>query len=66
MYVYILKGPFTVDEQGKGPRVFERGQVYEEPIGEPMQARNTNAGEPMEMLVVQISDEGEPLMYKAE
>jgi hypothetical protein len=31
-----------------------------------MQARNTNAGEPMEMLVVQISDEGEPLMYKAE
>jgi hypothetical protein len=31
-----------------------------------MQAKNTNAGEPMEMLVVQISDEGEPLMYKAE
>jgi hypothetical protein len=60
-------------------KVFETGQVYEEPIG-PMQAKNTNAGEPMEMLVVQISDEGEPmemlvvqisdegepLMYKAE
>lgn len=66
VYVYILKGPFTVDEEGKGTQVFETGQVYEEPIGEPMQAKNTNAGEPMEMLVVQISDEGEPLMYKAE
>jgi quercetin dioxygenase-like cupin family protein len=66
VYVYILKGPFTVDEEGKGTQVFETGQVYEEPIGEPMQAKNTNAGEPMEMLVVQISNEGEPLMYKAE
>jgi quercetin dioxygenase-like cupin family protein len=66
VYVYILKGPFTVDEEGKGTQVFETGQVYEEPIGEPMQAKNTNAGEPMEMLVVQISDEGEPLMYKAD
>ena len=66
VYVYVLKGPFTVDEEGKGTQVFETGQVYEEPIGEPMQAKNTNAGEPMEMLVVQISDEGEPLMYKAE
>lgn len=66
VYVYVLKGPFTVDEEGKGTLVFETGQVYEEPIGEPMQAKNTNAGEPMEMLVVQISDQGEPLMYKAE
>jgi hypothetical protein len=31
-----------------------------------MQAKNTNAGEPMEMTVVQVSGEGEPLMYKAE
>jgi quercetin dioxygenase-like cupin family protein len=66
VFVYVLKGPFTVDEEGKGTQVFETGQVYEEPIGEPMQAKNMNAGELMEMLVVQISDEGEPLMYKAE
>ena len=32
---------------------------------QPMQARNTKAGEPMEMLVVQISDEGEPLIHNA-
>ena len=66
VYVYVLKGPFTVDEAGKGTQVFEAGQVYEEPIGQTMQARNTDAGEPMEMLVVQISNPGEPLMYKAE
>jgi quercetin dioxygenase-like cupin family protein len=66
VYVYILKGPFTVDEEGKGTQVFKTGQVYEEPIGEPMQAKNTNADARMEMLVVQISDAGEPLMYKAE
>jgi quercetin dioxygenase-like cupin family protein len=66
VYVYVLKGPFTVDEAGKGTQVFEAGQVYEEPIGQPMQAKNTNAGEPMEMLVVQISNKGEPLMYKVE
>jgi quercetin dioxygenase-like cupin family protein len=66
VYVFVLKSPFTVDEAGKGTQVFETGQVYEEPIGQPMQARNTDAGEPMEMLVVQISNPGEPLMYKAE
>jgi quercetin dioxygenase-like cupin family protein len=66
VYVYVLKGPFTVDQEGKSTQVFEAGEVYEEPVGEPMQAKNTNAGEPMEMLVVQISDAGEPLMYKAE
>jgi hypothetical protein len=32
---------------------------------QPTQAKSTNAGEPMEMLLVQISDEGDPLMYKA-
>jgi hypothetical protein len=32
---------------------------------QPMQAKNPNAGEPVEMLVMQISDEGDPLMYKA-
>jgi quercetin dioxygenase-like cupin family protein len=66
VYVYVLNGPFTVDEEGKDRQVFETGQVYQEPIGQPMQARNVDAGGPMEMLVVQISNVGEPLMYKVE
>ena len=32
---------------------------------QPMEGKSTNAGEQMEMLVVQISDEGHALIYKA-
>ena len=32
---------------------------------QPMEGKSTNAGEQMEMLVVQISDEGHVLIYKA-
>jgi quercetin dioxygenase-like cupin family protein len=66
VYVYVLKGPFTIEELGKGAQTLETGQLYEEPIGEPMQARNVSAEEPMELLVIQVSKEGEPLMYKVE
>jgi quercetin dioxygenase-like cupin family protein len=66
VYVYVLKGPFSVDEEGKATKTFETGQVYEEPLNHPMQARNTNANEAMELLVVQVNNQGEPLMYKVD
>jgi quercetin dioxygenase-like cupin family protein len=66
VYVYVLKGPFTIEEVGKGTITVEAGQVYEEAIGQPMQARNVSTTEPMELLVIQVSKEGEPLMYKVE
>jgi hypothetical protein len=31
-----------------------------------MQGFNESAGEPIELLVVQVQNEGEPLMYQAE
>ena len=65
-YVYVLKGTFTVEEQGKPAQTFEAGQLYEEPIGNPMQAFNQSAEEPVELLVIQVQDEGEPLMYQAD
>lgn len=65
-YVYVLKGTFIVEEQGKPAQTFEAGQLYEEPIGSPMQAFNQSADEPVELLVIQVQDEGEPLMYQAE
>jgi quercetin dioxygenase-like cupin family protein len=65
-YVYVLKGTFTVEEQGKPAQTFEAGQLYEEPIGNPMQAFNQSADEPVELLVIQVQDEGEPLMYQAD
>jgi quercetin dioxygenase-like cupin family protein len=65
-YVYVLKGTFTVEEEGKPAQTFEAGEMYEEPTGSPMQAFNKSADGPMELLVVQVQNEGEPLMYQAE
>lgn len=66
VYVYVLEGSFTIDEQGKERRTFKAGELYKEPIGAPMQARNLNASEPLKLLVFQVTPEGEPLMVKAE
>jgi quercetin dioxygenase-like cupin family protein len=65
-YVYVLKGTLTIEEEGKPVQTFEAGQLYEEPIGNPMQAFNKSADEPIEILVMQVQNEGEPLMYQAE
>lgn len=66
VYVYVLEGAFTIDEQGKERRIFRPGELYKEPIGAPMQARNLSASEPLKLLVFQVTPEGEPLMVKAE
>lgn len=66
VYVYVLEGSFTMDEQGKDRQTLKAGQVYREPIGTPMQARNLNANEPVKILVFQITPKGEAQMYKAE
>jgi quercetin dioxygenase-like cupin family protein len=65
-YVYVLKGTLTIEEDGKPTQAFEAGQVYEEPIGNPMQGFNKSADEPTELLVMQVQNEDEPLMYQAE
>lgn len=66
VYLYVLEGSFTIDEQGKERRTFEAGELYKEPVGAPMQARNLDASEPLEVLVFQVSAKGEPPMIKAE
>jgi quercetin dioxygenase-like cupin family protein len=65
-YVYVLKGTLTVEEEGKPAQTFQAGELYVEPIGNPMQAFNKSADEPFELLVFQVQNEGEPLMYQAE
>ena len=65
-YVYVLEGTFTVEEEGKPAQTFEAGELYEEPMGNPMQAFNKSADGPMELLLIQVQNEGEPLMYQAE
>jgi quercetin dioxygenase-like cupin family protein len=66
VYVYVLEGSFTIDEQGKERQNFKAGELYREPIGAPMQARNLNASEPLKLLVFQLGPKGEPLMIKAD
>ena len=66
VYVYVLEGSFTVDEQGKPRQTITAGQLYEEPIGTPMQARNVNTSQPLKILLFQVNRHGEPLAYKAD
>jgi quercetin dioxygenase-like cupin family protein len=66
VFVYVAEGSFTIEEEGKPPQTLAAGEVYEEPIGQPMLARNLSSDQPMELLVLQVSDEGEPLMYVAD
>lgn len=66
VYVYVLEGSFTIDEQGKERRTFKAGELYREPVGVPMQARNLNASESLKVLVFQVTPEGEPQMVKAD
>jgi quercetin dioxygenase-like cupin family protein len=66
VYVYVLEGSFTVDEHGKPRQTFTAGQLYEEPIGTPMQARNVSTPEPLRILLFRVHAPGEPLAFKAE
>jgi quercetin dioxygenase-like cupin family protein len=66
VYVYVLEGSFTIDEQGKPRQTFTVGQLYEEPIGTPMQARNISISEQLKVLLFQVHGQGEPLAYKVD
>lgn len=66
VYVYVLEGSFTMDEQGKDRHTFQAGELYKEPVGTPMQTRNLNTSAPLKLLVIQMTPKGEPLMIKAD
>jgi quercetin dioxygenase-like cupin family protein len=66
VYVYVLEGAFTVDEQGRPHQTFKAGELYAEPIGTAMQAGNLSTSEPMKLLVIQVTPKCERPMYKAE
>jgi quercetin dioxygenase-like cupin family protein len=66
VFVVVKEGAFTIEVDGKPQHTIKAGEVYEEPIGTPMLAKNLNTAEPAKFLVIQLSNAGEPLMYKAE
>jgi quercetin dioxygenase-like cupin family protein len=58
VYVYVLDGSFTMDEQGKERHTYQAGELYREPIGTPMQARNLNTSAPLKLLIIQMTPKG--------
>ncbi len=61
VFVYILEGEFTVDTEA-GRQTFKAGDVYEEPIGRVMQARNLSTANPLKFVVFQVGDKGKPFV----
>jgi quercetin dioxygenase-like cupin family protein len=65
-YIYMIEGTMQTEEEGQPPLILEAGQVYEETIGTPHHSSNPSADEANELLIIQVQDAGEPLMYLAE
>jgi quercetin dioxygenase-like cupin family protein len=65
-YIYVIEGTMQTEEEGRPPLTLEAGQIYEETIGTPHHSSNPSADEANEVLIIQVQDEGEPLMYLAE
>jgi quercetin dioxygenase-like cupin family protein len=66
VFVYVLEGKLTIDTGETGTQTVGAGELYKEPIGTRMQARNQSATEPIKIIVFQVSDEGKPMMIKTE
>lgn len=65
VFVVVQEGAFRIDVDGKPPHTINAGEAYVEPIGTPMLARNPSSSELARFLVIQVTNEGEPLMYKS-
>jgi len=66
VFVYVLEGKLTIDNEGIGRQSISAGELYQEPIGNAMQARNLSATTPTKIIVFQVGDEGKPMMIKTE
>ncbi|MEJ2333868.1 MAG: cupin domain-containing protein [Desulfobulbaceae bacterium] len=64
VFVYVLEGEITIDTENTERRTITVGELYQEPIGTKMQARNLSATEPTKIIVFQVSEEGKPMMIE--
>lgn len=65
VYVYVLEGEFTMDSGGE-TTTYRAGDLYPEPLNQPMQPRNASASDDLKVLVFQVGEVGKPMMIKAE
>ena len=66
VFVYVLEGEFTVETEGKKRQTFKAGELYEEPVRQPMLGRNLSTTDNLKLLVFQVGDAGKPMMIKSE
>jgi quercetin dioxygenase-like cupin family protein len=66
VFVYVLEGKLTIDTENTGPQSVSAGELFQEPIGIKMQARNLSTTAPLKIVVFQVSDTGKPMMIKTE
>ncbi len=66
VFVYVVKGSFTVDVDGEERKTFGPGEVYHEAVNKVMQARNLSTKDFTEVVIFQVGDKGEPLMIRAQ
>lgn len=65
VFVYVLEGTLTIETEGKTETV-SAGELYEEPLGRVMQARNLSTTDGVNIVVFQVGDAGKPMMVKAD
>ena len=66
VYVYVLEGSFEVEVEGTESQTLSAGDLIAEPRDAPMIARNASGTDPVTILLIQVSEEGRPLMELAE
>jgi quercetin dioxygenase-like cupin family protein len=60
--VYVLEGTFTLEFEGRKPVSVKAGQAIVEPPNVKMTGYNRNAGEPLKVVIVYVSDPDTPFL----
>lgn len=66
VFVYVIDGSMTIETSDGKSQTVSAGELYPEPMGLVMQARNTSTAKGVEFVVFQIGTEGKPMMVKAD
>jgi quercetin dioxygenase-like cupin family protein len=60
--VYILKGAFTLELEGREPVIVKAGQSFVEPPGVKMTGYNRSSTEALSLVIFYVSDPGAPFL----
>ncbi len=66
VFVYVFDGSLTIETSDGKSQTVSAGELYPEPMGLVMQARNTSTAKGVEIVVFQIGTECKPMMVKAD